>query len=254
MFLKKYYDLIINTCYEEPTKYKETTPQYMKPSNVSWWNKLPTIPRDNVDPTKANMKTCVGFIDFYKNAISLPSCFELMINYDKENNETINWFPPASQNGTNSYQDFAKDSYSPIVEVHHPAQWGDAFPDMRQFKYIYPWHVEGPKNHKFLITNNFWQTKKDLQVLNGVLDFYYQHSLNLQFFMKAESQEVVFKYGESPAVLVPLNEKIKYKINYNYVSKEEWNRLNASHQHPYIVMSKSYQRYKKTISKLTKIK
>ena len=109
MFLKKHYDLIINTCYEEPTKYKETTPQYMKPSNVSWWNKLPTIPRDNVDPTKANMKTCVGFIDFYKNAISLPSCFELMINYDKENNETINWFPPASQNGTNSYQDFAKD-------------------------------------------------------------------------------------------------------------------------------------------------
>ena len=72
--------------------------------------------------------------------------------------------------------------------------------------------------------------------------------------MKAESQQVVFKYGESPAVLVPLNEKIKYKINYNYVSKEEWNRLNASHQHPYIVMSKSYQRYKKTISKLTKIK
>ena len=55
MFLKKHYDLIINTCYEEPTKYKETTPQYMKPSNVSWWNKLPTIRRDNVDPTKANM-------------------------------------------------------------------------------------------------------------------------------------------------------------------------------------------------------
>ena len=33
--------------------------------------------------------------------------------------------------------------------------------------------------------------------------------------MKAESQKFVFKYGESPAVLVPLNEKIKYKINYN---------------------------------------
>tara|TARA_A100001037_G_scaffold290082_1_gene302512 strand:+ start:2148 stop:2912 length:765 start_codon:yes stop_codon:yes gene_type:complete len=254
MFLKKHYDLIINTCYEEPTKYKETTPQYMKPSNISWWDKLPTVSMDNFDPMKANMKTCVGFIDFYKNAISLPSCFELIINYEKENNEKLDWFPPVSQNGSAPYQNFAKDSHTPIVEIHHPIQWGDAFPDMRQFKYVYPWYVEGPKNHKFLMTNNFWQTKKDLQVLNGVLDFYYQHSLNLQFFMRAKSQRVIFKYGESPAVLVPLNEKIKYKINYNYVSSEEWNKLQANHQHPYIVMSNSYQRYKKTLSKFTKIK
>ena len=188
------------------------------------------------------------------SAISLPSCFELTINYDKENNERIDWFPPVSQHGYASYQDFAQESHSSIVEAHNSTQWGHAFPDMRQFKYIYPWHVEGPKDHKFLITNNFWQTKKDLQVLNGVLDFYNQHSLNLQFFMKAESQKFVFKYGESPAVLVPLNEKIKYKINYNYVSKEEWNRLRAHHQHPYLAMSNGYQRYKKTISKFTKIK
>ena len=35
MFLKKYYDLVINTCYEEPTKYKETTPHYLNPSKIN---------------------------------------------------------------------------------------------------------------------------------------------------------------------------------------------------------------------------
>ena len=200
MFLKKHHDLIINTCYEEPTKYKETTPHYMKPSNVSWWDKLPFVPKDNLDPTKNNMKNCVGFIDFYRNAISLPSCFDLKIIYDKENNEKIDWFPPASQNGPAAYQNFVEESYQPIIELHHPKQWGESFPEMRQFKYIYPWYIEGPKNHKFLITNNFWQTKRDVQVLNGILDFYYQHSLNLQFFIKAQSQKLSFNYGESPAV------------------------------------------------------
>ena len=55
MFIKKYYDLVIDTCYEEPTKYKETTPHYLKPSKISWWNKL-KVSADPEQKTQAEHK------------------------------------------------------------------------------------------------------------------------------------------------------------------------------------------------------
>jgi|TARA_B100001093_G_scaffold61778_1_gene51959 hypothetical protein len=247
MFLKKYYDLVINTCYEIPTQYKNTTPQYLTASKVSWWNKL--------DRKQTNMKTCVGFIEFYKNAISLPSPFELTVKYDTKNNKnerTLHWTPDYSFNGPLEYQNYQKNSYAPMVEIHHSDQWGDAFPDMQQFKYVYPWHVEGPKNHNFLVTNNFWQTKKHLQVLNGVLEFYYSHAMNIQFFIENKTQDVVFDYGESPAVLVPLNGKAKYKIHYNYVSAEKWNSLSSGHMFPFYFQKNKYQKFKKADKKFDK--
>ena len=268
MFLKRHFDLIINTCYEEPTKYKETTPHYLKPSKISWWNKLkaPTDPEkktpaqhrqaliQNGEPV-INMKSCTGFIEFYQNAIALPCPFDIKIKYNKEEDK-LDWVPNFSFNGPMEYQGFNEASHVPVVQTHAAEQWGDAFLDMRQIKLSYPWYIEGPKNHKFLLTNNYWQTKKNIQVLNGVLEFYYAHQMHIQFFTEAKSQELSFNYGESPAVLVPLQGKTKYKIHYNYISAIEWNKTLASALYPYgsRVVANKYQKHKKTIDKLTKIK
>ena len=80
MFLKKYHDLTISTCYRDPTLYKETTPNYLKPSKISWWDKLKIVNPEKKNPEVINMKACKGFIDFYRRAISLPSPFEIKIN------------------------------------------------------------------------------------------------------------------------------------------------------------------------------
>lgn len=269
MFIKKYYDLVIDTCYEDPTKYKETTPAYLKPVHISWWNKLKILP-DPETKTKAehqktfeetggndmiNMKSCRGFIDFYQNVISLPCPFEIKIKYDKEKDK-LDWVPNFSFNGPIEYQGYEERSHMPVITCHPTSQWGNAFPDMRQIKLSYPWYIQGPKNHKFLLTNNYWQTKKNIQVLNGVVEFYHMHQMHIQFFTEAKSQEIVFKYGESPAVLVPLRDKVKYKIHYNFVPVEQWRGYTAMGYYPYgarTIMNK-YNKLVKATSNFTKIK
>ena len=80
--------------------------------------------------------------------------------------------------------------------------------------------------------------------------------MHIQFFTEAKSQELNFNYGESPAVLIPLQGKTKYKIHYNHIPATEWNNKLTSVLYPYgtrVVVNK-YQKHKKTIDKLTKIK
>ena len=80
--------------------------------------------------------------------------------------------------------------------------------------------------------------------------------MHIQFFTEAKSQELTFNYGESPAVLIPLQGKTKYKIHYNHISATEWNKTLASSLYPYgsrVVVNK-YQKHKKVIDKLTKTK
>tara|TARA_B100000941_G_C28494444_1_gene549966 strand:+ start:1227 stop:1994 length:768 start_codon:yes stop_codon:yes gene_type:complete len=255
MFLKKYHDLTISTCYRDPTLYKETTPNYLKPSKISWWDKLKIVNPEKKNPEVINMKACKGFIDFYRRAISLPSPFEIKIKYTEEEDK-IDYVPNFSLHGPLEYQNFNKDSQTPVVQTHDVQQWGDAFPTMRQIKLSYPWHLQGPKGHQFLLTSNFWQTKKNIQILNGVLDFYYMHQMHIQFFMEAREQELIFEFGESPAVLLPLNNKAKYKIHYNYVPVEEWNALQSSIMYPLSQrhLFNKYQKYKNIKDSLTKIK
>ena len=71
------------------------------------------------------------------------------------------------------------------------------------------------------MTNTFWHDYKFLPfVVNGVLDFKYQPSLNVNAFIPKGEYEYFIPAGKPLAHLIPLTEK-NIEIKYHKVSKNE---------------------------------
>jgi len=231
----KKYDLIFYTRYEEPTKYVETSPRYLMPQNVSWFKKL--------NKKKRTLQHCPGFKDFYRNAISLPSPYPQNIKWNKQSQEWENT-PAINLNGLGL-------QFMRVVEGHD--NWQHGIQGYNHLKFKLPFYVKAPKGHNFLLTNNFWQTQQNLHILNGVLNFYHQHSCHINMFVNPNIVEINVKYGESLALLIPLSEK-QYNIHYEYIEGEKWSRLQANNHYP-ISLEESplgmYEKYVKLVSKLT---
>ena len=132
-------DLVIYTRYLEPTKYIETSPRYSMPQGISWFRSLPK--------DKQTLRNCVGFKDFYRNAISLPSPYPQEITWDEAKQVWTNE-PPVNVFGWGNDQVFV-----PVIEQHPDVQHG--IRNYRHLKFRLPFYVKAPKGHDFLMTTNF---------------------------------------------------------------------------------------------------
>lgn len=186
-------------------KHDLTTPRYMKPKDIEWWRKL--------SPNETNMRGCPGFIDLYKRAIALPMPYDITLEYSAKR-DSLRYIIP------NEIKDAIKGLVA-LIAKHTPEQYNKAFPEFENLKIVIPWFAFGPEDHSFLMTNNFFQTKKDIHILNGVLEFHFQHSINIQSFFKKEDFRIDIKKGEPLGLLIPLKDNVKYNIHYEQVPREE---------------------------------
>ena len=237
----KKYDLVIYTRYLEPTKYIETSPRYIMPQGISWFRNLPK--------DKQTLRNCVGFKDFYRNAISLPSPYPQEITWDEAKQAWTNE-PPINVFGWGNDQVFV-----PVIEQHPDVQHG--IRNYRHLKFRLPFYVKAPKGHDFLMTTNFWQTQKNVQILNGILEFYHQHEAAINMFVPPDVKQFTIDYGESIAVLLPLSGK-KYNIHYEYLEATKFNDLQSGQFYPFnlptgkfpgvIGMYEKYVKFVKTLN------
>ena len=177
-----------------------------------WWKKLPkeVFIKNSFypDPT---MKTCSGFIDFYKNGFTIPLWSEMYIQV----------------NNDNSYNWQFSDGIS-LAEPHNAAIVSPGFINSNEWcilKLISPWRIKSKE--KFCFVGNVWNTKNFDEVIipPGVLDFVHQKDTNIQLmFRNIPNKKIMLETNRPLVNIIPMSDK-KLKISHHLISNEEYERM-----------------------------
>lgn len=187
-----------------------------------WWKNtpktlnLPVSSKIRLDtPT---IKTCPGFIDFYKKGFIVPSWTDMI-------------FVPDKNMPTNIDSSFASSEVSLLfnkgIVSHNSSQWNNSFDDAIHFKLLSPWTLHQKEDISWLIAEPTWNTLKDninLRLVPGSMNFKLVHSLNFNYFITNKMPLIEIEADQPLAHLIPITEK-DVELRNHLVSKEEWDRL-----------------------------
>jgi hypothetical protein len=189
-------------------------PDYSRKFFPQWWKNLP---KDNMlngvrEPT---MKTCIGLIDYYNNPGIIIPCWEEISVSTSNNNSTV--------------QLASLGEVGDVVYVNHEHRGG--FMDHTQyenFKIISPWYFECEEDIKFLHVQPSWgfQNPDNFLIPPGIMRYKYQHSTNINFFLRRriEQRNFIIGLGTPLIHIFPLSDRdIELKIHYD--TEKEVKRL-----------------------------
>lgn len=181
----------------------------------NWWADLKK-PTDLVP--NLNLKTCQGLIGLYQTAFTMRAWSDLAVTVGPISDPKFNIR-------------FADNDSSAVP--HGADQWGNWLPEKewQHLKIISPWVIKSKSDTKFLMTDPMWSrtSLKDYTVLNGVLDFKYQVTSNINLMIPRPDsvyREFLIPVGSPLVHLVPLTEK-QVEFKSHLISREEFERKNT---------------------------
>jgi hypothetical protein len=179
-----------------------------------WWKNLPKyydISTNGIKHTSTTIKTCSGFIDLYKNSLTIPMWSEFIIEFDANNN--FKWISP---------------SVCGSVLSHDPQQLGPKFKDYSQVKLISPWIISEKSGINFHFTGAFWNqldTFEDFIITPGVVN--YKNQVTTHINLITHKKRLEFKAGQPMVNIIPMTEK-KVQIKIHQISEDEYkNKMNS---------------------------
>jgi len=143
------------------------------------------------------MKRCPGIIEYYKKGFMLPLWGDLEFVIDKKDVS----LSIANVVGKKGY------------EVHPTEQRGQFLSEdvWKHVKLISPWEFETSEKIDFLYLQPHWSLNnlnKNILIPNGLIDFFFQNSAEIQMFVNREYDGVVSINAGTPLIhLVPLTDK-----------------------------------------------
>lgn len=195
----------------------------VKSSSVvpDWWKSLQS---KNMDPSKdmvprPTMKTCSGFIEFFRASFTIPMWSDLTIAVSPE--------------GSNSWRYQFSDLES-IVSYHDEEQHNSwiSYDKIQQLKIASPWWLKTKEPVRCLMVHPMWNLNvpSDYEVLPGILNFATSHATHTNIIIKRsnENKMVSFKAGDPLVHLFPLTEK-KFEIKTHLVDKKELDKLQLTY-------------------------
>jgi hypothetical protein len=194
-----------------------------------WWKAVPKAlnlpnPQGMVMPTHT-MKTCAGFIDLYQQGNIQPLWSELIIEV---NEKSYTW-------------QFA-DNFSPPIIEHPKNQYATEhfnFNNWRHAKFESPWLVKCNKDVKFLgfePSYNHLLNDYGLKMLPGVVDFKYQHGLNVNVFIPAIIRRIKLDYCYPMYQWICLDSDYDVEWKPIVVDEIEYRKVEYSSNHrPYFI-------------------
>ena len=206
----------------------------------SWWSALSRstskLDSEGLAMTKT-MKGCPGFIDFYKNSITIPMWCDF---YFYNNGPAYRW----------QFSDMQSDAI-----IHSQEQYGEFLTSGQlHLKISTPWLIKCKEDINWVFVGNIWNQNYpgEINLLPGVVNYKYQHStnINLVFNNKRESNHLI-KVGTPLVNIFPMSERT-IKINYQVVSEKDFilDRESSSK----ISFANGYQKKKKLMEKLEQSK
>lgn len=211
-FKKKKVVLECFTCI--PEVYKMAKIDYLINYTPEWWKSLKKTTTDIDGKELMTIKTCQGFIDYYKTGIAIPSWFSMkIITYP---NGTWQW------ESTNTFVDtngsHKQKQFEPFV-----------IDNSQNFKITSPWQFSTKKSKNFIWTFPTWNMRDNLRnihLLPGVIDYKYTKATHINYILYP-IKEVTKIYIEPLVPLVAIHPLFddELEIKNFLVSEQEYNAI-----------------------------
>ena len=190
-----------------------------------WWKSLKRYENRNFIKTdskenlfaKASAKNCVGFNKLISNSFSIKLHTDISFIVKDDN---YYW----SSSSVSPHLEYLR---TDIVIDHNHQQSGNFFKEnFYHAKINVPWQVRCREEINFYI--NMWDWTSNipfLKSIGGVVDFKYQNSINLNFFMsKGLNYQFLLNAGIPLIQIIPLTEKT-IKIKNHLIDQKEYNKI-----------------------------
>jgi len=169
------------------------------------------VPTQTLESSVVHPRHCPGMHDLMNRGVVLPTWAEIFFTITVENN--------------NINVDIQERSgQTPISPMNFALEGSD--PYFKKVDYVFekicpPWKIKANNKVNFLQTNALhYHMNVNFIVVNGILDFYYQHSTSV---IQAINKFSIVP-GEPICQFVPL-EKVNLKIKNHYVSSEKYDKM-----------------------------
>jgi hypothetical protein len=217
-FFFKKQEIVLDCFTHIPYVYDHAKVNYGSKFIPEWWKETPpTVIGDGKET--GTIKNCIGFIDFYKKGIIIPSWFEIDLTIWEKNHPENHWYSIQSSN------EHVSTTYS-----HAPYQFeGFANQTGKNIKLASPWAFKTKEDIFFSWTQPTWNMRpflNDLFLLPAVVNYKYQHTTNINYMVdNYEYARTVTIPALTPLVILhPLTEK-KVIIKNHLISEKEHNRM-----------------------------
>ena len=205
----------------------ETAPiKYSHHYYPDWWRNLSKNEFDfDKMTTPTTAKSCIAIIEYYNKGITIPMWSDFALK----------------SNGVEIVHQFS-DTISELV-WHHPEQRKGFRMDQHHFKLTSPWWIKSEKDVYFNFLPDFYNlNRNDLQIIPGTIDYYYQHSTNINFLVPSGQGQMFIPFGQPLVNIVPLSER-ELVLSNHLISDAEASKIKAKHRP--IMFSKKAVNFKK---------
>lgn len=181
----------------------------------TWWKETPSIKDDDT----LTIKNCTGFIDFYKKSVVIPSWFDMELEIFSDDDPQKRYY---------SYESSNRDTLD--TDSHHQMQFEKfALKNGHNMKLTSPWAFKTKENICWTWTQPTWNLRNNLRnftVLPAVVNYKYQHSTNINFFMITDekSKKTRIEPRTPLVILHPMTER-EIEIKNHLVEEKEFKRL-----------------------------
>ena len=180
-----------------------------------WWKNLEQSHIKQNGEVKLTMKHCSGFIDFFRQGVSLPLWSDLYISLGETPIEGVSWNFADGINRLSSHPNEQFSGFSDNCEM------------IQHIKIDTPWLFESKDDLKWLISPNPWCTEKidKISILPGVLNFKYMNEPNINGLViyNNTQRSFIIETGTPLMNIIPISES-KVIIHNHLISNDEYDR------------------------------
>lgn len=192
------------------------------------------IPRNIIKPMhdsaieieKGTIKHCSGFNQLMNTGFIIPLWTDVAIESTQHD---LKWYSELKFEGTH----------------HAPEQlWNNFYSEWHHLKIQSPWVIKANKKIKFAWIPTTWHDdahKHLYEMMTGVIEYYYQHTTNINLFIKKNGGIIEWKSGTPLIHLIPLSDD-KVEIKTHLVDDKEFNKINPQYPNT----KNGYGSYKKS--------
>lgn len=176
--------------------------------------------KKNHDPVSKLMqdiptvRRCVGLKDLFSYGYILPAWSNISLEITE-----------SGQIFSNDSVSYASDTLT--LQQHDRIQYGSGiYKDRVHVKLLAPWHLSEKTGIKFTWNMCDWNrtdTADNIRILSGMLDFKYQHQVNVNAFVR-KNCIVSYNTGDPLVHMVPVTDK-KVNFKYHLVNDKDYNEL-----------------------------
>lgn len=229
MFFKK--KVTLNLYTDRADVYHWSQLQEAKKHKPKWWRDLKSESDAVGTEASQSMRHCAGFNKLFAKAFFAPMWCEAHGHIYPDGNWQFSFADQVS-----------------MAREHPASERGKFMADdkYQNIKFISPWYASCDESVDFLFTNAdyFDESNKDLIVLNGVVDFKNQSSLNINTMIKrsADCKEIFIKKDTPMYMLIPLTER-RVVLKHHLVTTQDLKRMSQK-KFPTLYFVNNYRKIK----------